>query len=362
MAGVKLNKIYKSYGKNEVISNAELDIKDGEFMVLVGPSGCGKTTLLRMVAGLEEITSGELYIGNKRANDLPSKDRKIAMVFQSYALFPHMNLNTNVGFGLKIKKVSHEEIMQRVDWALDLVDLTGLGARIPRELSGGQRQRVALARALVMKPEVLLLDEPLSNLDAKLRLKMRTELKRIHKRIKATTIYVTHDQAEAMTLGDRVAILNEGNIVQVGSPTQVYDSPKNRFVAGFIGSPPMNFLNGILEDGKLKYDGGSYLFPDELAQKVRKNVKVSEVTLGVRPEDIRMTLKEVDHAIKGKTSIIQTLGSDNFVAIEIGRENISLVRVSPKENIPLDSDAWLVLDSDRVHLFDQKSGERIIDR
>lgn len=361
MAGVKLNNIYKSYGKNEVIRNVELDIKDGEFMVLVGPSGCGKTTVLRMVAGLEEITSGELYIGNKLANDLPSKDRKIAMVFQSYALFPHMNLNTNVGFGLKIKKVSHEEIMQRVDWALDLVDLTGLGERIPRELSGGQRQRVALARALVMKPEVLLLDEPLSNLDAKLRLKMRTELKRIHKRIKSTTIYVTHDQAEAMTLGDRVAILNKGDIVQVGSPTEVYDSPQSKFVAGFIGSPPMNFVNGTIKDGKLEYEGGSYLLPDELARKVHKNEKISEVTLGVRPENIRLSMKKEARAIEGKTSIIQTLGSDNFVAIEIGRENIFLVRVSPKEDIPLDSDAWLVLDMDRVHLFDQESGERLIE-
>ena len=318
-----------------------------------------KTTLLRMVAGLEQITDGKLYIDDKLANDLPSKDRKIAMVFQSYALFPHMNLNTNVGFGLKIKKVSREDILQRVDWALDLVDLTGLGERLPRELSGGQRQRVALARALVMKPEVLLLDEPLSNLDAKLRLKMRTELKRMHKRIKATTIYVTHDQAEAMTLGDRVAILNNGDMVQVGSPTEVYDTPKNKFVAGFIGSPPMNFIEGTIKDGKLEYEGGSYLLPDKLVQKARKNEKISKITLGIRPEDIRLSMKKEAHAIKGKTSIIQTLGSDNFVAVEIQKENIFMVRVSPKEDVPLDSDAYLVLDMDRMHLFDQESGERI---
>jgi len=359
MAGVRLNNIHKAYGENEVIKGVDLGIKDGEFVVLVGPSGCGKTTILRMIAGLERITDGELYIGDKLANDLPSKDRGISMVFQSYALFPHMAVETNIGFGLKIKKMPRDELMSRIEWALDLVDLTGLGARRPRELSGGQRQRVALARALVMRPDVLLLDEPLSNLDAKLRLKMRTELRRIHKRIKSTTVYVTHDQAEAMTLGDRVAILNEGKLVQVGTPTEVYDSPVNKFVAGFIGSPPMNFLDGTLEGGKFEYEGSCYELPDKLSRAVRKNVKVSDVTLGVRPEDIALSFKETDNSMGGKTSIVQTLGSDNFVAVELDG-TIFMVRVAPTTEIPLDSDVWLIPKGDRVHFFDRKSGECLI--
>lgn len=256
MAGVKLVNVWKQFGEVTAVKNMNLDIKDGEFMILLGPSGCGKTTTLRMISGLEEPTKGQIYIGDKLVADpekgvfVPPKDRDIAMVFQSYALYPHMTVYDNIAFPLKLRKVPKQEIDQRVREVAEMLGLTELLKRKPRELSGGQRQRVALGRAIVRKPQVFLMDEPLSNLDAKLRVKMRAELKKLQRQLGVTTIYVTHDQVEAMTMGDRIAVINAGELQQVGSPDEVYDKPANTFVAGFIGSPPMNSMDAsITEDG-----------------------------------------------------------------------------------------------------------------
>lgn len=354
MADLRLENIYKRYPNGfEAVKNLNIHIQDGEFLSLVGPSGCGKSTTLRMIAGLEEITSGNLYIGGKRANDIPSKNRGIAMVFQSYALFPHMTVAANIGFGLKIKKVDKKTREEKIEWALDLLDLKGLGDRKPAELSGGQRQRVALGRALVMDPDVLLLDEPLSNLDAKLRVKMRTELKRIHKQLKSTIIYVTHDQSEAMTLSDRIAIMNKGELIQIGTPTEIYNNPVNKFVAGFIGSPSMNFVKGdiILENG-MNLFVNKYVkikLPDRLKEKIAE-VGRENVVLGVRPEDVKIYLEPQEYAIQGITSVRETLGSDDFVAIECGEELLS-VRVEPNTDIPLDQKVYLVPKEEKIHIF-----------
>ncbi|HEY6026337.1 MAG TPA: sn-glycerol-3-phosphate ABC transporter ATP-binding protein UgpC, partial [Pseudolabrys sp.] len=247
MAEVALRKIVKRYDDVEAVRSIDLDIPDNEFVVLVGPSGCGKSTTLRMIAGLEEITSGEISIGGEVVNDLPPKDRDIAMVFQNYALYPHMTSFENMAFGLKLRKFPKAEIKQRVEHAARILDITELLERRPKALSGGQRQRVAMGRAIVRNPKVFLFDEPLSNLDAKLRVQMRTEIKRVHQKVKTTTVYVTHDQVEAMTLADRVVVMNNGRIEQVGAPTEVYRQPVNRFVAGFLGSPQMNFLPVVVE-------------------------------------------------------------------------------------------------------------------
>ncbi|MDK2798901.1 MAG: multiple sugar transport system ATP-binding protein [Clostridiales bacterium] len=356
MASLKLENISKKYPNGfHAVKNLNLDIKDGEFISLVGPSGCGKSTTLRMVAGLEDITGGKLYIGDKLANDVPAKDRGIAMVFQSYALFPHMTVEANIGFGLKIRKVDDKIKREKIQWALKLLDLEGLEKRRPSELSGGQRQRVALGRALVLDPEVLLLDEPLSNLDAKLRIKMRTELKRIHKKLKSTIIYVTHDQAEAMTLSDRIAIMNKGKLMQVASPTEIYNCPNNKFVAGFIGSPPMNFIEGSVEmigdDYVFNYNGGKYTLPKNIHQVIKEKIKGKDVVIGVRPEDFDISLQATDNAIKGVSSVIETLGSDDYVAVEIGKQLIS-VRIEPGSTFPLDQDVYLIPKANKIHMYD----------
>jgi multiple sugar transport system ATP-binding protein len=365
MAELRLEHVYKRYPNGyEAVKDLNIHIKDGEFISLVGPSGCGKSTTLRMIAGLEDITSGNLYIGNKLANDIPSKDRGIAMVFQSYALFPHMSVSANIGFGLKIKKVDKKIRQQKIEWALDLLDLNGLGDRKPSELSGGQRQRVALGRALVLDPEVLLLDEPLSNLDAKLRVKMRTELKRIHKKLKSTIIYVTHDQAEAMTLSDRIAIMKQGDLMQIGTPTEIYAKPANKFVAGFIGSPPMNFLHGNLieENGSyiFVYKSGKFELPKTMNQKIQTEIHQKQVVLGIRPEDIEISLTPQPNAIEGISVVTETLGSDDFVAVEVADQLFS-VRVEPGSNFPLDQKVYLRTKEGKIHLFndDEEAKEEL---
>jgi multiple sugar transport system ATP-binding protein len=355
MAELRLEHIQKRYPNGyEAVKDLNIHIQDGEFISLVGPSGCGKSTTLRMIAGLEDITGGKLYIGNKLANDIPSKDRGIAMVFQSYALFPHMTVAANIGFGLKIKKVDKKIRQQKIEWALDLLDLNGLGDRKPSELSGGQRQRVALGRALVLDPEVLLLDEPLSNLDAKLRVKMRTELKRIHKKLKSTIIYVTHDQAEAMTLSDRIAIMKQGDLMQIGTPTEIYTKPANKFVAGFIGSPPMNFLHGNLleENGSyvFVYKSGKLELPKTMNQKIKSSIHQKQVVLGIRPEDIEISLTPQQNAIEGISVVTETLGSDDFVAVEVDDQLFS-VRIEPGSNFPLDQKVYLRAKEEKIHLF-----------
>jgi multiple sugar transport system ATP-binding protein len=335
VAEVRINNLTKKFKEATAVDDISLQIKDGEFLTLVGPSGCGKSTTLRAVAGLENPTAGDIFIDGKRVNDLPPQNRGISMVFQSYALFPHMSVESNLAFGLKIRKKGRKERAQKVKWAVELLGLSGFEKRLPKELSGGQRQRVALGRALVLEPKVLLLDEPLSNLDAKLRLRMRTELKRLHKKIKTTIIYVTHDQAEAMTLSDRLAVMKDGKILQVGTPEEIYEKPVDIFCAGFIGSPPMNFIPG---------------------ERVPQ-VKDENMMVGIRPEDFCISLTETDDGISGRSSVTETLGSDNYLYVDVSDRLIS-VRLKPEERIPEEKRLWLVPRGEKVHLFDKSTGRR----
>ena len=364
MAEVKLDHIVKRYGKVEVIKDFNMVIADGEFVTLVGPSGCGKSTLLRAVAGLEEISEGTLSIGGKVANDMPAKDRGIAMVFQSYALFPHMTVEANIAFGLKIKKASEQVKREKIDWAVKLLHLDGLEKRYAKELSGGQRQRVAIGRALVLDPEVLLLDEPLSNLDAKLRLKMRTEFKQLHKAIGTTTIYVTHDQVEAMTLSDRIAIMYDGVAQQIGSPYEVFNTPSNMFVAGFIGSPPINFIpvDLVEENGEatLRTEGFSLSLASLEAEKLQilKDSGLKELMLGIRPQDIYL---KGDHAVEGLTGntvntqvdVTEPLGESVIMVMTIGEHTVKATM--PNEvgsQYEMDAPIEIAIHTRKVHVFD----------
>lgn len=356
MSGLRLCDIGKTYPNGyEAVKKLNIDIKDGEFVSLVGPSGCGKTTTLRMIAGLEDITGGQLWIGDRMINNVPPKNRGIAMVFQSYALFPHMTVAANICFGLKIKKTDMKVRREKLEWALGLLDLKGLEDRKPSELSGGQRQRVALGRALVLDPEVLLLDEPLSNLDAKLRIRMRTELKRIHKQLKSTIIYVTHDQAEAMTLSDRIAIMKEGNLMQIGTPLEIYNHPADKFVAGFIGSPTMNFIEGELmrEGGRLLLKCGKDVIalPDSMNSMIQEKIKGKDVVIGIRPEDFKISLEPKPDAIRGLSVVTETLGSDDYVAVEAAGRLLS-VRIEPQSEFPLDRDVYLLPKENKIHIFE----------
>jgi multiple sugar transport system ATP-binding protein len=367
MATVRFHGVSKTFGDIEAVRDLHLVVDDGELVTLVGPSGCGKTTTLRMVAGLEEITAGELYIDDVLANDIPPKNRGIAMVFQSYALFPHMTVAENIAFGLKIKSHSRSEILEKIAWAVSLLSLRGLDARLPRELSGGQRQRVALARALVLEPHVLLLDEPLSNLDAKLRVKMRTELKRIHKKLKSTIIYVTHDQVEAMSLSDRVAIMHEGSLAQVGTPLEVYRSPHNIFVAGFIGSPTMNFLNGtiIKKKGGMSIDLGVF----QLSIPKRYHKRCADylgkaVICGIRPEDIHdkrfaKTASTPGNTIDVKTDVVEPLGDKDIVEVTKATLSFTLV-CEPEVRARPDMPMTVVFDMEKTHLFDPETERNIL--
>jgi len=367
MGDVILSKITKKFGKFVAVKEINLNVDDGEFVTLVGPSGCGKTTTLRMIAGLEDITFGELKIGGKISNYVPPKDRGISMVFQSYALFPHMTVAENIAFGLKIKKIVRDAILKKISWVLDLLDLTGLDDRRPRELSGGQRQRVALGRALVLDPEVLLLDEPLSNLDAKLRLKMRTELKRIHRKIGCTIIYVTHDQVEAMTLSDRIAVMNEGFLMQVGPPLEVYDNPQNKFVAGFLGSPPMNFIpvDLVKDNNKFYLDAKDFkiLIPDLKADKVKKDAKIDEeLIFGIRPEDIIRIEKAKDvhegNKIETIIDVIEPMGSELILSLATGK-HIVKATVDPDIHLKVGQKMTVVVDTNKIHLFKLDNEEAI---
>jgi multiple sugar transport system ATP-binding protein len=365
MARVRFHEIYKRFGNTEVIQDLNLVVDDGEFVTLVGPSGCGKTTTLRMVAGLEEITSGELYIGDVLSNNIPPKKRGISMVFQSYALFPHMTVSENIAFGLKIKRYPRSEVLRRVAWAVNLLKLQGLDRRLPRDLSGGQRQRVAFARALVLEPAVLLLDEPLSNLDAKLRLRMRAELKRIHKKLKSTIIYVTHDQVEAMSLSDRVAIMHEGRLAQIGTPLEVYNSPASIFVAGFIGSPTLNFLDGrIIGKGDEIYidlQAFQLLIPDSYRERCMDYLD-REVVFGIRPEDIHDMRFSQPGSEKGNTldaviDVIEPLGDRDILEVTIKGINITLLGEAARAKV--DMPITLFFDMAKSHIFDRESGKNI---
>jgi multiple sugar transport system ATP-binding protein len=338
MAGVSLVNVKKVYpGGVTAVHESSLEIADREFMVLVGPSGCGKTTTLRMIAGLEEITAGAISIGDRVVNDVLPKDRDIAMVFQNYAIYPHMTVYDNMAFGLRQRKAPKEEIDRRVRKAADILDIAGLLDRRPKALSGGQRQRVAVGRAIVREPKVFLFDEPLSNLDAKMRVEMRKELKLLHQRLKTTMIYVTHDQVEAMTLGDRVCVMNAGRIEQVGSPLEVYDRPATRFVAGFIGTPPMNFLPGRLtrQGARARFEGKGFAFA--LPQDLRADAAALDtpLELGVRPEDLVHDPQAAPESfIPGEVKIIESLGNEQLVYVECGGDMLisrrdAHVRVAP---------------------------------
>ena len=314
MAKVELKGIGKVYDGNvRAVNNANITINDKEFVVFVGPSGCGKTTTLRMIAGLEDITDGELYIDGKLVNDVPPKDRDIAMVFQNYALYPHMSVYDNMAFGLKIRKLPKAQIDERVKEAARILDIEKLLDRKPKQLSGGQRQRVAVGRAIVRKPKVFLFDEPLSNLDAKLRVQMRAELIELHNRLQATMIYVTHDQIEAMTMGDKIVVMKDGQIQQIGSPLYLYNNPINKFVAGFIGSPPMNFLNAkvVEENGALLIDEGSFrVTPSKDHLELLKPYVGKEVFFGIRPEDLYIAEQGDKNTFSCRVSLVEPLGAE----------------------------------------------------
>jgi multiple sugar transport system ATP-binding protein len=367
MATVTFENVTKKYGDVLAVNDLNLEIGDGEFMVLVGPSGCGKTTSLRMIAGLEEISSGTLRIGDRVVNDVPPKDRDIAMVFQSYALYPHMTVRDNLAFGLKLRKVPKADIQKRVDEAASILSLEKLLDRKPKELSGGQRQRVALGRAIVREPAVFLMDEPLSNLDAKLRVQTRAEIARLHQRLKTTVVYVTHDQVEAMTMGSRIAVMSDGLLQQVGTPQALYDKPINRFVAGFIGSPSMNFVDVSMDgsDGQsmLTAEGEAIKIP--LPQRFREAVGVTpgkKLVAGFRPEHIEIgEPKENAATFRANADVVEYLGNEELLHVNAaGRDIVAIVdsehRVKPGDVLDLH------VPLDKLHLFDNESGASLTSR
>jgi multiple sugar transport system ATP-binding protein len=368
MAGVTLQNIYKQYDKTTVVHNVNLDINDKEFIVLVGLSGCGKSTTLRMIAGLEEISAGDLYIGGERVNDMAPKDRDIAMVFQNYALYPHMDVYENMAFGLKMRKFPKEDIDKRVKEAAAILDLEHLLSRKPKALSGGQRQRVALGRAIVREPQVFLMDEPLSNLDAKLRVQMRTEISKLQKRLETTTIYVTHDQTEAMTMGDRLVVMKDGVIQQVGTPSEIYNSPHNMFVAGFIGSPAMNFVHGTLheQNGRVNFGAAcvQWALTDVQAQKVREAGYIGkDVVLGIRPEHIGFGACEEDRAgicsSNACVEIVEYTGSEAYLHCAGISEKMMTIRVGSGVPVQRGDSLTLKVDMHKAQIFSKETEENI---
>lgn len=345
MADVTLRQIRKSYGSLEVVHGVDLDIKSGEFVVFVGPSGCGKSTLLRMIAGLEPISGGDISIGGKVVNDVPSPQRGIAMVFQSYALYPHMSVYENMAFGLKLAKTPKEEVDQRVREAARILQIEDYLDRMPKALSGGQRQRVAIGRAIVRNPQVFLFDEPLSNLDASLRAQTRVEIAKLHDTLDATMIYVTHDQVEAMTLADRIVVLNAGRIEQVGSPLELYRSPVNTFVAGFIASQRMNFIPVTAESGGLRLSASRLLaLSGTDLTKVR--------TLGVRPEHLTLASPETAH-LSGKLAVIEQFGEYALAYVELANGEMVTIKLDGAPELELHSEMHIAVPADQVHLFDE---------
>jgi multiple sugar transport system ATP-binding protein len=364
MAELRLEHVYKIYDNNvTAVKDFNLHIKDKEFIVFVGPSGCGKSTTLRMIAGLEEISKGDLYIDGKRMNDVPPKDRDIAMVFQNYALYPHMNVYDNMAFGLKLRKFPKDEIDRRVKEAARILGLEPYLDRKPKALSGGQRQRVALGRAIVRDAKVFLMDEPLSNLDAKLRVQMRAEISKLHQRLQTTTIYVTHDQTEAMTMATRLVVMKDGVIQQVGAPKEVYEKPENVFVAGFIGSPAMNFFKGILTDGAFKIGQVSIAIPEGKMKVLREQGYVNkEVILGIRPEDIHDEPVFIESSqgtkIKATIEVAELMGAESMIYSQIeGQEFIA--RVDSRSDLKPGQNIELSLDMNKAHFFDADTEVRI---
>jgi multiple sugar transport system ATP-binding protein len=367
MADVELKNVTKIYeGGNVAVKDVSIRVEDKEFVVLVGPSGCGKSTILRMIAGLEDITSGDLYINGKRVNEIVPKGRDIAMVFQNYALYPHMTVFENMAFGLKLRKFDKEEIKRRVNEAANILDLEPYLERKPKALSGGQRQRVAVGRAIVRKPKVFLFDEPLSNLDAKLRVQMRAEISKLHKKLEATIIYVTHDQTEAMTMGDRIVIVKDGVIHQTDNPLNLYNCPVNKFVAGFIGSPSMNFIEGkIIQEGETRFisDGGTLSLNLSNRNDKLKSFINKKVWLGIRPEDIYYADSVMPEGNYTKLNVIlevvEPMGNEVFLYFTIEGTQF-VARVPAREKPELGSKRDILFDVSKLHFFDSESGNAIL--
>jgi len=356
MATVTFDHVWKRYGEFNAVKDLNLEIADGEFMVLVGPSGCGKTTSLRMIAGLEEVSDGNLKIGDRVVNDVAPKDRDIAMVFQSYALYPHMSIYDNMAFGLKLRKVPKAQIDERVKEAARILNLENLQKK-PRELSGGQRQRVALGRAIVREPAVFLMDEPLSNLDAKLRVQTRAEIARLHQRLGTTTVYVTHDQVEAMTMGTRIAVMDKGELQQVGSPQDLYDNPKKLFVAGFIGSPAMNFVNVERDGDAVKGEGVELPVPTRYRGGLDGTTKV---VAGFRPEHLELGDVPNSATIRAKADVVEFLGDEELLHVTVQGHEGDVVAVVSSENRVKPGDVLdLKLPLEKLHLFNQETGDAI---
>ena len=357
MASVTIRSVKKNFGDVAVLHGVDIDIRDGSFTVLVGPSGCGKSTLLRMIAGLEEINGGEILIGERRVNDLPPKERDIAMVFQNYALYPHMTVRENMAFTLKLANEPKASADERIRKAADILGLGELLDRYPRQLSGGQRQRVAMGRAIVRDPQVFLFDEPLSNLDAKLRVQMRTEIKELHQRLKTTSVYVTHDQIEAMTMADRIVVMQHGVVEQLGAPLELYDRPANLFVAGFIGSPAMNFIDATVQRGNgrpVAVAGDGQILPLPAGVPVREG---AEIVYGVRPE--HLVLREDTSALPAEVIVVEPTGAETLVVTKLAGIECKAVfrerhRLLPGERISLEPQL------DQVHLFDRATGQRLV--
>ncbi|MBW2731034.1 MAG: sn-glycerol-3-phosphate ABC transporter ATP-binding protein UgpC [Deltaproteobacteria bacterium] len=364
MANVTLEKVVKRYGDNEVVKSIDLEIPDQELVVLVGPSGCGKSTTLRMIAGLEDITGGEIRIDGKRVNETAPKDRDIAMVFQSYALYPHMTVRENLEFGLRMRRAPAKEISERVEEAASMLSIEELLSRRPKQLSGGQRQRVAMGRAIVRRPKVFLFDEPLSNLDAKLRAQMRLELARLHARLRTTMVYVTHDQVEAMTLADRIVVMNEGVIQQVGSPLELYQHPTNRFVAGFLGTPAMNFVSGQLSStaGEVSFTAeGLQIALEDHGSKL-ESPEAKEVVLGVRPPDIKLSPDDPSPTpgmVRAKVEVREPMGAEIFLHLD-STCGALVARVDSDCDYRAGDAVMLSIPNRAVHLFDAASHQNLL--
>jgi len=356
MAEIRLEEVTKLFKQVRAVDDVSLTIADGEFMVLLGPSGCGKTTLLRSIAGLEQIDAGRILIGDREVTDVPPRHRRISMVFQSYAVFPHMTVFENIAFGLRMAKVRGDEIRRRVTDAAELLHIGDLLERYPSQTSGGQRQRIAVARAIAMQSQVLLMDEPLSNLDALLRLEMRAELKRLLAEIGSTTIYVTHDQVEALSMGDRIAVMRSGKLVQVGDPLTIYDEPVDTFVGGFIGNPPMNFLRSRIE----RRGGGSVAVLDGAGELPIGDGRVGDrpdgsLLLGIRAENIQVSTDTGRSGLRGRVMVVEPLGSHNLVTLRIGEDQIKAT-TRPDERLERDQDVSLIIDADRIRWLDPSGG------
>jgi len=362
MSEVRLENVSKSFGDVKAIENVNLFVKKGEFLVLLGPSGCGKTTTLRCIAGLESVDSGKIFIGDQDVTDLPPAKRGVSMVFQSYAVFPHMTVFDNIAFGLKLRKTPIDQIKKKVKEAAELLRIEDLLDRYPHQLSGGQRQRVAVARAIVVEPRVLLMDEPLSNIDALLRLQMRAELKILQRELGATTIYVTHDQVEAMSIGDRIAVMKDGKIIQCDVPMKIYNNPADVFVGGFIGTPPMNFLDAVIcrINGKIGVKINDFFIeaPKSFVKELEKR-EGNEILVGIRPENVKAKKKPIEGALEAKNLIAEMLGSNKIITVKIG-EKIAKFVVPPEFDIKPNEKVWLVIEREKMCFMDKETGKAII--